>query len=466
MTTPKLQMPELVVGQAGKELTHNQALAVLDQLAQAVVVDKDLTVPPGSPANGSMYIVATGATDAWAGQDGKLAYWLTTVAAWTFITPADGWSAWVTDEAVRYERKAGTWAVVSTGGTSLPVVRYITGNETLGLSNINTFGVNSTVSNYASTIPAQATVAWTADAELHFLPSNTGDITVTAAAGVSLNGVVAGSLTLSTQNGAATLKRTGADSWWLGGVIGTAAEQRVALGLGTAAVANLTTSSVDTTAGRALKTGDGGLLGAAIATASLDTSIAGGYCHFTERAVGSGGSPPLGLDDTWEVLNIAGTNANRALQIGGAIASTRFALRARSGGVNSQWAEAWTSSGTNAVTVDTGSLGYGTGSGGTVTQATSKATGVTLNKPSGQITTASDALAANTAASFTLTNNKIAANDVPKVVIKSGATAGAYLLQVDAVAAGSCRISIRNVTAGSLSEALVLQFNIEKGAIA
>jgi len=59
VTTPKLQMPELVVGQAGKELTHNQALAVLDQLAQAVVVDKDLTAPPGSPANGSMYILAT-----------------------------------------------------------------------------------------------------------------------------------------------------------------------------------------------------------------------------------------------------------------------------------------------------------------------------------------------------------------------------------------------------------------------
>ena len=99
-------------------------------------------------------------------------------------------------------------------------------------------------------------------------------------------------------------------------------------------------------------------------------------------------------------------------------------------------------------------------------QPTSKATGVPLNKPSGQITTASDAIAANTSVSFTLTNNKIAVNDIPKVVIKSGATAGAYVVQVDAVAAGSCRISIRNMTAGSLSETLVLQFNIEKGAIA
>lgn len=119
MTTPKLQMPELVVGQAGKELTHNQALAVLDQLAQAVVVDKDLTAPPGSPANGAMYIVAAGATGEWSGQSGKLAYWITTVAAWTFIDPADGWSVWVTDEAVRYERTSGVWVVVATGGAGM-----------------------------------------------------------------------------------------------------------------------------------------------------------------------------------------------------------------------------------------------------------------------------------------------------------------------------------------------------------
>lgn len=125
----------------------------------------------------------------------------------------------------------GAGDLVVTGGASLPAIRAITGNETLGLANINSFGVNATTSNYTSTIPVQGAVAWTADAELHFLPSNTGDITITAAAGVSLNGVVAGSLTLSTQNGAATLKRTGADAWWLGGVIGTTAEQRTALGL-------------------------------------------------------------------------------------------------------------------------------------------------------------------------------------------------------------------------------------------
>lgn len=129
---------------------------------------------------------------------------------------------------------AGNLAIAG-GGVSLPAIRSITGDEALGLSSINTFGVNATTSNYTSTIPSQAAVAWTADAELHFLTSSTGDLAITAGAGVSLNGVVGGSLTLSTQNGAATLKRIGADSWWLGGVIGTAAEQRTALELGSAA---------------------------------------------------------------------------------------------------------------------------------------------------------------------------------------------------------------------------------------
>lgn len=106
------------------------------------------------------------------------------------------------------------------GGGALPTVRAITADETLGLAHINTFGVNSTTSNYTSTIPAQSSVAWTADAEIHFLPSNTGNIVVTAGAGVSLNGVVASSVTLSTQNGAASIKRLAADSWWIGGATG------------------------------------------------------------------------------------------------------------------------------------------------------------------------------------------------------------------------------------------------------
>ena len=107
-------------------------------------------------------------------------------------------------------------------------------------------------------------------------------------------------------------------------------------------------------------------------------------------------------------------------------------------------------------------VGYSAGTGGTVTQATNKSTGVTLNKRCGQITMNNASLSAAAEVSFTLTNSVIAATDVVMVCIGSGATAGAYNVQCDAVAAGSCRISIGNMSSGSLSEAIVLNFVVIK----
>ena len=107
-------------------------------------------------------------------------------------------------------------------------------------------------------------------------------------------------------------------------------------------------------------------------------------------------------------------------------------------------------------------VGYSTGTGGTITQITSKATGVTLNKRCGQITMNNASLSAATEVSFTLTNSVIAATDVVMICIGSGATAGAYNVQCDAVAAGSCRISIGNMSSGSLGEAIVLNFVVIK----
>lgn len=113
-------------------------------------------------------------------------------------------------------------------------------------------------------------------------------------------------------------------------------------------------------------------------------------------------------------------------------------------------------------------FGYGTlsGVGGQVTQATSKSTGVTRNTVTGQITTHNAALAANTTVSFTLTNSTIEADDSIVIHRKSGGTAGAYTVWIDSVAAGSCVICLRNETAGSLSENVLLQFAVVRGAIA
>jgi len=110
------------------------------------------------------------------------------------------------------------------------------------------------------------------------------------------------------------------------------------------------------------------------------------------------------------------------------------------------------------VTLDTAGLGYGTGTGGTVTQATSRTTGVTLNKTNGSITLVS---AAGTATwqSFTVTNSTVAATDV--VVLSQRSGTDLYMLEVTAVAAGSFRISFAT-TGGTTTEQPVFNFAVIK----
>lgn len=102
--------------------------------------------------------------------------------------------------------------------------------------------------------------------------------------------------------------------------------------------------------------------------------------------------------------------------------------------------------------------------GAAVTQATNKATGVEIHRRAGQITMNGAALAAAAEVGFTVTNNLVDANDVVIVCIGSGATAASYTVTVDAVAAGSFKITLGNHSAGSLSEAVVVHFAIIKVA--
>ena len=119
----------------------------------------------------------------------------------------------------------------------------------------------------------------------------------------------------------------------------------------------------------------------------------------------------------------------------------------------------------NQVISGTGKQGYATGAGGTVTQATSKATGVTLSKSTGQITLDAAALAASTTVSFTLTNTVIEAGDILIMNHISAGTAGSYLLNAQS-AAGSASINVRNISLGSLSEAIVIAFAVIKAVAA
>jgi hypothetical protein len=109
-------------------------------------------------------------------------------------------------------------------------------------------------------------------------------------------------------------------------------------------------------------------------------------------------------------------------------------------------------------------IGYSTGTGGTVAQATNKSTGVTLNKRCGQITMQNTNLAAATIVNFVLTNSTIGANDLLLLQHQSGGTLGSYTLNA-ACAAGSATIYVRNNTAGTLGEALVIRYAVINGSV-
>lgn len=116
---------------------------------------------------------------------------------------------------------------------------------------------------------------------------------------------------------------------------------------------------------------------------------------------------------------------------------------------------------TLAVT-PTGGIGYGTGAGGTVTQLTSKSTTVTLNTPTGQITMNSAALAAGTAVYFTFNNSLITSTDTVLLTGVLGAATN-YRIECAGVAAGVANIRVTNITGGSLSDAIIINFSIIKG---
>ena len=115
----------------------------------------------------------------------------------------------------------------------------------------------------------------------------------------------------------------------------------------------------------------------------------------------------------------------------------------------------------NQVISGTGKQGYAVGAGGGVLQATSKATAVTLNKSCGQITMNGAALAASTTVTFTMTNSTVESGDIIVINHISGGTLGSYTFNASC-GIGTADINVRNVSLGSLSDAVILRFAVIK----
>lgn len=106
MPTGNFNITTLSASQNQKEVTINDAFYLIDALLRAGALSAGDTTPPGSPAEGDVYILGGSPTGAWSGQGNKIAYYAN---GWKFITPAQGMRLWVNDISRRYFYNGSTW---------------------------------------------------------------------------------------------------------------------------------------------------------------------------------------------------------------------------------------------------------------------------------------------------------------------------------------------------------------------
>jgi hypothetical protein len=123
--TPRLSLPMLAAGQAQKELTHNEALVLIDALIGARVEAANAAAPPAGPIAGQCWAVGASPTGAWAGQAGALA--IATVGGWRFCNVPDGFAVRLNTNGALWLRQGSNWGAPT--GVAAPVGGTIVDSE-------------------------------------------------------------------------------------------------------------------------------------------------------------------------------------------------------------------------------------------------------------------------------------------------------------------------------------------------
>lgn len=109
--TPNLSLPFIMPAQAQKHVTHNEAIELLDMIVQLTLEQTAASTPPGSPIEGQAWALSTSPLGDWSGQAGMIATWRG--GGWLFVSPREGWMAWVKDSAELQVMTGGAWATLA-----------------------------------------------------------------------------------------------------------------------------------------------------------------------------------------------------------------------------------------------------------------------------------------------------------------------------------------------------------------
>ena len=110
--SPKFKITDIADQQANAETTHNKSVRILEAMASRAIKDRDLTTPPGSPADGDAYICAASSSGDWSGKDLHVAVFA--IDAWEFVTPEEGNEVYLQDENVVAFYNGSQW--IARGG--------------------------------------------------------------------------------------------------------------------------------------------------------------------------------------------------------------------------------------------------------------------------------------------------------------------------------------------------------------
>lgn len=91
--TPRFAIPNIMVSQAHKEITHNEALAIIDGLLHVSVIDSASSPPTLTISDaGKCWLVVAPGSGAWTGKENSLASW--NGSGWRFVEPIEGMAIW------------------------------------------------------------------------------------------------------------------------------------------------------------------------------------------------------------------------------------------------------------------------------------------------------------------------------------------------------------------------------------